>query len=190
MPPRSCGHFLARRWHRDEDDVDRDHKRGRPRGFVYRMISWLDSRSKNKTHLVEESRRNGWFHGESSHGSKKALQEFSPPPPRASFSVEEEKAQRQLWKSKDFGSIESQISPEGPQARDTMSGSDAIVIVHFDLDDSRTYWNRYSGGFYGRSYYRSSVLIRTVASVANLEFVVSCNLPEPNPIRDKRRSSW
>jgi hypothetical protein len=37
---------------------------------------------------------------------------------------------------------------------------------------------------------RSSVLIRTVASVANLEFVVSCNLPEPNPIRDKRRSSW
>jgi hypothetical protein len=36
----------------------------------------------------------------------------------------------------------------------------------------------------------SSVLIQTVASVANLEFVVSCNLPEPNPIRDKRRSSW
>jgi hypothetical protein len=98
-PPSFCGPNSESRWRPDGDeDRDRNHKRGRSRGSMHKVSSWIDNRGRSRNR-VEDGRRGGWFVGESSRGRRLSGRDSSPPHARDT-PPDERRAMQKLWQEK------------------------------------------------------------------------------------------
>jgi hypothetical protein len=143
-PPRHCAPNIDPHWYHS-DDEDREHKRPRLRGFMNRVSSWIEGRSRSNPQ--DGGHRGGWYRGESSRSSR--VDQFVEGEGQQKPSLEnffmsdaiEIKPQAEL--SSVYSSdaivinpqcVSDQIRPQAEMGRDSISDAILIIPGHHNLE--------------------------------------------------------